>query len=56
LTINNEKDYFQALAKIEVLMDSLPGSLEEKELDQLTNLVEKYEEQHFEITLPGKTF
>ena len=50
--IRNEKDYKQALAQIELLMDATPDSPEEEELDLLAFLIEKYEEEHFPIELP----
>ncbi|MDP2965000.1 MAG: ImmA/IrrE family metallo-endopeptidase [Pelolinea sp.] len=50
--IRTEKDYQDALEHLNVLMDSAPGSPEEDELELLSFLVEKYEEEHFPIDLP----
>lgn len=41
------KEYEEALKKIYALMDSLPGSSEEKELDILSQKVVEYERIHF---------
>lgn len=50
--IKNEQDYRLALARLDALMDAAPGSTEEAELDLLSYLVDKYEEEHFPIDLP----
>lgn len=50
--IRTETEYEQALARLEELMDAVPGSPEEEELEVLAILVEKYEEEHFPIDLP----
>lgn len=50
--IKNQKDYKLALKKIEQLMDAKPGSPEMDELEILSILVEKYEEEHFPIVNP----
>jgi len=50
--IKTEKEYEGTLARIEALMDAAPGSPQEEELELLTLLVEKYEEEHFPIHLP----
>lgn len=50
--IRTEKDYQDALERLNVLMDAAPGSPEDDELDLLSFLVEKYEEEHFPIDLP----
>jgi HTH-type transcriptional regulator / antitoxin HigA len=51
--IKTEEDYQEALARLELLMDAAPGSPDEKELDLLSFLIEKYEEEHFPIELPN---
>lgn len=50
--IRTEEEYQAALAHLETLMDAIPGSPEEDELDLFALLVEKYEEEHFPIDLP----
>ncbi|MGV8025415.1 MAG: ImmA/IrrE family metallo-endopeptidase [Anaerolineaceae bacterium] len=50
--IRTETEYEQALARSEELMDAIPGSPEEEELEVLAILIEKYEEEHFPIDLP----
>ena len=50
--IQTEMEYEEALARVEKLMDALPGSPEEEELNLLCQLVEKYEEDSFSIELP----
>jgi len=50
--IRTESEYEQALARLEELMDAVPGSLKEEELEVLAILIEKYEEEHFPIDLP----
>lgn len=52
--IRTEADYEKALKRIDVLMDLNPeiGSREGDELEILALLVEKYEEQHWQIATP----
>lgn len=50
--LENEKEYEEALAYIETLMDAEPGSSEEEELKLFSFLVEKYEDEHYPIELP----
>jgi HTH-type transcriptional regulator/antitoxin HigA len=50
--IRTEDEYEQALARLETLMDAMPGTPEEDELDLLSFLIDKYEEEHFPIDLP----
>jgi HTH-type transcriptional regulator/antitoxin HigA len=47
--IKNEKDYQDALARLEVIFDSRKGSKEGDELEILSILIEKYEDEHFPI-------
>lgn len=50
--IKTEKEYQIALEELEPLMDAVPGSKEEQELELLALLIEKYEDEHFPISLP----
>jgi HTH-type transcriptional regulator / antitoxin HigA len=50
--IQTESDYQKALAGIETLMGAKAGTLELKELKQLTIVVEGYEDRHYPINLP----
>ena len=50
--IKTEADYEAALARIEVLMDAMPGTPEEDELDVLALLVETYEKELYPIGTP----
>ena len=50
--LKTETDYRSALAVVESLMDAVPGSAEEEELELWSLLVERYEQQQFHIDLP----
>jgi HTH-type transcriptional regulator/antitoxin HigA len=50
--IRNERDYEDALRRIESLWDSKDGSPESDELDVLVTLVEAYERERYPIDLP----
>lgn len=50
--IKTEKDYQEALSRIEKLMDAQPGSSAMDELELLTALVEMYEDRHYPIGPP----
>ncbi len=50
--IRTEDDYQAVLARIDALMDAVPGSDKADELEVLTTLVELFEEEHFPIDLP----
>jgi antitoxin component HigA of HigAB toxin-antitoxin module len=50
--IKTEEEYENALAYIETLMDAVPGSPEENDLELFAMLAEDYEERHFPIELP----
>lgn len=50
--IRNDEDYSWALARIEELMDSVPGSSEMDELEVLSQLVEIYENERWPIGMP----
>ena len=50
--IKTKKDYNEALARIEQLMDAKKNTADADELDILATLVEAYEEKHFPIESP----
>ncbi|MEQ8560143.1 MAG: helix-turn-helix domain-containing protein [Cytophagales bacterium] len=50
--IHTEKDYNEAMARIEKIFDAKPGSSEADELEILSLLVDNYENEHFPIDLP----
>ncbi len=50
--LKTQKEYEEALAYLETLMDAEPGSPEEDELELFALLIEEYEEKHFPIALP----
>lgn len=50
--IKTKKDYQQALRKLEKIFDAMKGSAEGDDLEILSILIEKYEDQHFPIGLP----
>ena len=50
--IKTEKDYNQALERLETIFDAKPGSVEGDELEVLGILIDKYENEHFPIGLP----
>lgn len=50
--IRNEEDYEAALAEIDRLMDSMPGTRNGDRLDVLVTLVEAYEARHWPIEAP----
>lgn len=50
--IKTETDYNSALARIDELFDSKPGSKDFDEAELLMALVELYEEQHYKIEAP----
>ena len=50
--IKNQSEYEAALKELDSLMDAEPESAEEKALELLSVLIEKYEEEHFPIALP----
>ena len=51
--IRTEKDYEEALARIDALMDAVPDSPGFDELDVLADLVELYESQHEPMGYPS---
>ncbi|UOE40088.1 helix-turn-helix domain-containing protein [Chryseobacterium suipulveris] len=50
--IKTEKDYNQALERLEEIFDAKKGTEEGDELEILGILLERYEEEHFPIDLP----
>lgn len=50
--IKTEKDYNQALERLEVIFDAKKGTPEGDELELLGILIEQYENEHFPIDLP----
>lgn len=50
--IKNEKDYNQALERLETIFDAMPGTPESDELEVLGILIDQYENEHFPIELP----
>ena len=50
--IKNKKDYSRALDRLEQIFDSKKGSVEGDELELLSFLIDKYEEENFPIGLP----
>lgn len=50
--IKTEKDYNQALERLETIFDAKFGSAEGDELEVLGILIDQYENEHFPIGLP----
>jgi len=50
--IKKESDYEKALQRLEVIFNAPMGSSEGDELEILSILIEKYENEHFPIELP----
>ena len=50
--IKTEQDYFEALERLEVIFNAIPGTNEGDELEILGILLEEYENKHFPIELP----
>jgi HTH-type transcriptional regulator/antitoxin HigA len=50
--IKNERDYKEALRRVEALWESPEGSEESDELDVLATLVEAYEREHYPVDMP----
>ena len=51
--VRSEKDYEEALARIDALMDAVPDSPEFEELDVVVDLVELYESRHEPMGYPS---
>jgi HTH-type transcriptional regulator/antitoxin HigA len=50
--IRTDKDYEEALQRVELLMDAKEGTVEFDELEILSTLIENYEAKHFSIDIP----
>lgn len=50
--IKNEKDYQNALNRLETIFDAKLGTTEGDELEILSILIDKYENEHFPIEMP----
>ncbi|MCE2500885.1 MAG: hypothetical protein J4G13_08495 [Dehalococcoidia bacterium] len=50
--VQTEADYEAALARIDELIHSVPGSEEDAELDRISDLVIQYEDEHYPIEKP----
>jgi HTH-type transcriptional regulator/antitoxin HigA len=50
--IRNEKDYQNALERLEVIFDAKKGSKMGDELEILSILIDQYENEHFPIGMP----
>ena len=50
--VQTEADYEAALARIDELIHSVPGSEEDAELDRISDLVIQYEDEHDPIEKP----
>lgn len=50
--IKSEKDYTEAMKRLDVIFDAKKGSAEGDELEILGILVDQYENEHFPIALP----
>jgi HTH-type transcriptional regulator/antitoxin HigA len=50
--IRTNKDYEQALERLDIIFDAKKGSLEGDEFEVLGILIDQYENQHFPVGLP----
>jgi HTH-type transcriptional regulator/antitoxin HigA len=50
--IKSERDYEQAMERLSIIFDAKKGSKEGDELEILSILIEKYENEHFSIGFP----
>ena len=50
--IKTEKEYAEALARVESLMDARAGTAREEELELWSLLVERYEQEQFPMDIP----
>jgi HTH-type transcriptional regulator/antitoxin HigA len=50
--IRNEKDYQNALSRLEIIFDANKGTEEGDELEILSILIDKYENENFPIGMP----
>jgi HTH-type transcriptional regulator / antitoxin HigA len=47
--INTESDYQNALARLKIIFDAKKGTKEDEELEKLVALIEKYENELFQL-------
>lgn len=50
--LKTEAEYNEALERIEVIQDAIPGTPDGNELELLALLIENYEEEHFSLPDP----
>ena len=50
--IKSEKEYYQALERLDVVFDASPDTTEGDEAELLVILIEKYEEENYHIEAP----
>ena len=50
--IKNEKDYEEAIQRLDLIFDSNPGTIEGDEAEILSLLIDNYENQHYPIEAP----
>lgn len=50
--IRNEKDYQNSLKRLEVIFEAKQGTVEGDELEILSILIDRYENEHFPIDMP----
>ena len=50
--IKNENDYQEALRRLELIFDAKRGTIEGDELEILSILIDRYENEHFPIGMP----
>ncbi len=50
--IKTKKDYQEAMQRLEIIFDAKPGSKHGDELEILSILIDRYEQEHFPIDFP----
>lgn len=50
--IKTKKDYHAAMNRLDVIFDAKPGTPAGDELEIMTMLIEKYEDEHFQLGYP----
>lgn len=50
--IKTKKDYQMAMNRLDGIFDARPGTVEGDELEVLSILIEKYENEHFPVAMP----
>ncbi len=51
--IKNQAEYQQALARLEEIFDTVPGTPEGDELEGLARRIEEYEKKHYQLNRQG---